>query len=104
VLLEIMSRTSQNLLEGKRKSKSILNHKPLKIHKSDIGTNSLKKKPIRRIGETGNFFIDYDSTESLILMCGKEAPTSHGFKLGLDKNEATAIIGYLKQAKTLFPQ
>ena len=36
-------------------------------------------------------------------MYGKEAPTSHGFKLGLDEDEATAIINYLKQAKTLFP-
>jgi|WetSurMetagenome_2_1015567.scaffolds.fasta_scaffold25937_3 hypothetical protein len=97
-----MSRTSQNLLEGKRKSKSILNAKPIKLSKNTIG-NSLKKNSITRVGETANFIVDYDCTESLILMYGKEAPTSHGFKLGLDEDEAAAIINYLKQAKTLFP-
>jgi hypothetical protein len=79
--------------------------KPIRpLKKSTIGTNLLKKKPIARVGETGNFIIDYDSSASLILMYGKEAPTLHGFKLGLDKDEATAIIHYLKKAKTLFPQ
>jgi hypothetical protein len=94
-----MSRTSQNLL----KSKSILRVKPIRLPKKTIGTNLLKKKSITRVGETGNFIIDYDSTESLILMYGKEAPNSHGFKLGLDKREAANVIEYLKQAKTLFP-
>jgi hypothetical protein len=102
VLLEIMSRTSQNLLEEKRKSKSVLNVKPIKLSKNIIYKNSLKKKSITRVGETGNFIIDFDSCERLILMYGKEAQTSHGFKLGLDKQEATAVINCLKQAKALF--
>jgi hypothetical protein len=89
----------QNLLE----SKSILRKKPTRLPKSTIGTNSLKKKPITRVGETADFVIDYDSTESLILIYGKEAPTSHGFKLGLSEDEATAVINYLKKAKALFP-
>ena len=89
-----MSRKSQILLERT---------KPIKLSKSTIGINSLKKKPITRVGETGNFIIDYDNTESLILMYGKEAPTSHGFKLGLDEEETTAVINHLKHAKKLFP-
>jgi hypothetical protein len=96
-----MSRNRQSLLE----SKSILSLKPIKpFKKSTIRTNSLKKKPIARVGETGNFAVDYDSNERLILIYGKEAPTSHGFKLGLDKEETKGIINLLKQAKTLFPQ
>jgi hypothetical protein len=90
----------QNLLE----SKSILRIKPKKLPKGSISKNFLKKKPITRVGETANFVIDYDSTESIIFLYGKEAPTSHGFMLGLHKDEATAIIGCLKRAKTLFPQ
>jgi hypothetical protein len=95
-----MSRNSQNLLENK----SVLRIKPNKLPKRTIDTKLVKKKPITRIGETDNFIIDYDSTESLILMFGKEAPTLHGFKLGLDEDETKAIIHYLKQAKALFPQ
>jgi hypothetical protein len=95
-----MSRNSQNLLENK----SVLRIKSTKLSKRTIDIKLLKRKPITRIGETDNFIIDYDSTESLILMYGKEAPTSHGFKSGLNQDEAAAIIRYLKQARTLFPQ
>jgi len=93
-----MSRKKQSLLE----SKGILSIKPISLPKNTFGAHSLKKKPITRVGETGNFIVDYDSIERLILMYGKEAPTSHGFNLGLDKNEATDVINLLKQAKTLF--
>lgn len=95
-----MSTKNQSLLERNRKP-SI---KTITHPQKTVGTYSLKKKPITKVGETDNFIIDYDSTENLILMYGKEAPTSHGFKLGLDEDEATAIIHCLKQAKALFPQ
>jgi hypothetical protein len=94
-----MSSKTQNILE----SKNNISTKRTRLPKNTIGANLLKKKSITRVGETRNFIIDYDSTESLILMYGKEAPTSHGFKLGLDKREVTNIIEYLKQAKILFP-
>lgn len=93
-----MSRKKQSLLE----SNDVLSIKPISLPKNTFGANSLKKKLVTRVGETGNFVVDYDVTERLILMYGKEASTSHGFKLGLDKNEATAIINLLKQAKILF--
>lgn len=93
-----MSSEKQALME----SKGVLSAKPIRLPKKTFGTHPLKKKHITRVGETGNFVVDYDSIERLILVYGKEAPSSHGFKLGLDKNEATAIINLLKQAKTLF--
>jgi len=93
-----MSRKKQSLLE----SNDVLSIKPISLPKNAFGANSRKKKLVTRVGETGNFIVDYDGTERLILMYGKEAATSHGFKLGLDKNEATAIINLLKQAKNLF--
>ncbi len=95
-----MSSKNQSLLVRKRNLPS----KNIKHPKSTIYTKALKKKTITKVGETGNFIIDYDNTESLIMIYGKEAPTSHGFKLGLDEDETMAIINYLKQAKTLFPK
>jgi len=92
-----MSSNKQSLLEPKK----VHGIKPIKLNKNIFRANSLKKKRITRIGETTNFVVDYDSTESLILLYGKEAPTSHGFKLGFDKEEAAAVINLLRQAKTL---
>ncbi len=92
-----MSNKKQNLLE----SNGTLSIKPFRLSKDTFGTNSLKKKHINRVGKTDNFVVDYDYVEGLILLYGKEAATSHGFKLGLDKNEATAVIKLLKQAKNL---
>ena len=95
-----MSSKNQSLLVRNVNPRIKINRHP----KSTIGIKSLKKKNITRVGETANFIIDYDNTEGLILMYGKEAPTSHGFKLGLDEDEAMTIIHYLKQAKTFFPK
>ncbi len=92
-----MSRKNQSLLI----SNSVLSIKPVRRRtraKNTFGTPLLKRKPIVRVGKTSNFVVDYDSTERLILVYGKEAPISHGFKLGLDKNEATALINLLKRA------
>lgn len=88
-------------MSRKKQGAGILSIKPIGLTMtSDV--HSQKKKPIKRVGQTGNFVVDYDSTESLILVYGKEVPASHKFKLGLDKSEATAMINLLKQAKTLF--
>ena len=92
-----MSRKNQ-VLEGK----SIHRVEPIRLPKNTIVAKLLKKKPITRLGETGNFIVDYDSVGGLVLLYGKEAPTSHGFKLGLNKNEVTDVINLLKQAKALF--
>ena len=83
-------------------SKRVLKAKPIRLPKKTFITPSLKRKQTTRVGETGNFVVDYDSSERLVLLYGKEAPSSHGFKLGLDKKETTAIINILKQAKTHF--
>ena len=95
-----MSRKKQSLLE----SNDVLSIKLISLPKNTFGANSLKKKLVTRVGEIGNFIVDYDDTERLILIYGKEAQTSHGFKLGFNEDDATAIIHYLKQAKTLFPK
>lgn len=60
------------------------------------------KKPVTRVGETINFIVDYDSTEKIILVYGKEALTSHGFKLGLSKDETEALMNLLAKAETRF--
>ena len=85
-----MSRKKQSLLES---------HGVLARASS---AHSLNKEHITRVGETSNFVVDYDSVERLILVYGKEAPTSHGFKLGFNKSETIAVINLLKQAKNLF--
>jgi len=94
-----MSKKKQSLLE----SNGVLSINPIRLPKNTLGAHTLKKRPITKVGETENFFVDYDSIERLILVYGKEAPISHGLKLGLDKKEATAVINLLKQAKNLFP-
>ncbi len=91
-----MSRKQQSTYES-----NVTPTKPIRLHKTII-RHSPKKKHVTRVGETGNFAVDYDSVERLVLLFGKEAQTSHGIKLGLDKNEVTAVTRLLRQAKTLF--
>ena len=94
-----MSIQEQSLLKSGR-ARSL---KPSKLTKNTSGKIPLKKKPITRVGETSNFIVDFDNTENLIVLYGKEAPTLHGFKLGLQKKEVIAIINLFKQGKSFFP-
>ena len=75
---------------------------PMKLPKSTARKSLQKKKSIRRVGTTDHFTIDYDDSESMILLYGKEAPSSHGVKLGLSEDETSDIIKKLRQAKLLF--
>ena len=93
-----MSRKKSALVE----SNGLLAIRHVKLPKKTLSVHSLKKKPVTRIGETSNFIVDYDSVEGIVLLYGKEASKSHGFKLGLDKSETTAVINLLKQAKNFF--
>jgi hypothetical protein len=95
-----MSNNKQSLLQ----SKGIRSNKPISLPKNTFRKNSLKRKPISQVGETRNFVVDYDNTEKLVLVYGKESPSSHRFKLGLDEKEVSAMINLLKQSRTLFPQ
>jgi hypothetical protein len=91
-----MSTKSQTLLVSKRV--------PIRHPKRPVRITSPKKSSIQRVGETNNFIINYDSTEGLILLYGKNASTSHKAKLGLNNVEAAAVIKHLEQAKLLFNQ
>jgi len=63
-----------------------------------------KFNPISRIGETENFFIDYDHAKRLFFVYGKEVPVGCNFKLGFDESEISSIINLLVKAQTFFKQ
>ena len=74
---------------------SFLSDNEVKKESSQIEQSEkvLKKyNQIERIGETENFFIDYDKSTDLFLLYGKEISENCVFKLGLKKDEFVKVF------------
>jgi hypothetical protein len=64
----------------------------------------IKGNQVTRVGETSNFFVDYDNNERLVMVYGKEAQTEFQFKLALNKNETKALVKLLISGLAFFPK
>ena len=51
---------------------------------------------IKKVGETENFIVEYDSDQELVLLCEKHKTVEFPFKLGINKNELYEIVNLVK--------
>jgi hypothetical protein len=63
----------------------------------------IKGKQVTRVGETSNFFVDYDNNERLVMVYGKEALVEFQFKLAFNKSETKALAKLLITGLAFFP-
>jgi hypothetical protein len=59
-----------------------------------------KRKEVTRIGETGNFIVDYDSDQKIVFLYEKNSATECPFKLAFSKDEIDSIASLLFKART----
>jgi hypothetical protein len=69
---------------------------------TDLVRGLLKWKPAVKVGETNNFAVDFDRSEKLVLVYGKETPKECPFKLAFNESEIDAILDLLAKAKAFF--
>jgi hypothetical protein len=57
--------------------------------------------PTKKVGETENFVVEYDTVQDLILVCERHNMVECPFKVGFNKYEIDAIIKLLSIGKQL---
>ena len=92
-----------NISEAKQESPGLKDEaRRLKKYESQETRKETVEESIIRIGETENFFADYDKSEKLLLLYGKELSKDCLFKLGVHKEEIDKLLDLILKSKEYF--
>ena len=86
--------------------RSIVGNKPIcsnarsNIRREQV-TRHARWNPIKRVGETNNFIIEFNYQDKLIAICGKEFLNGSPFKLRFSISESKTIINFLAKARNM---